>query len=56
MQQTPKPLAQVPDLVPPCLSQSLEEKQVPLLPVMETHGSFLNETIVKSDKTGIRNT
>ena len=51
MQQTPKPLAQVPDLIPPLFSQSLELRQVPLLPLLLWQGSFLKETMVKSDKT-----
>ena len=51
MQQTPKPLAQVPDLMPPLFSQSFELRHVPLLPVKLWHGSFLKETIVNRDKT-----
>ena len=47
----PNPLAQVPDLIPPRLSQSLDERQVPLLPVRAWQGSFLKETIVKRDRT-----
>ena len=35
MQQAPNPLAQVPDLIPPRLSQSLWERHVPLLPVRD---------------------
>ena len=52
MQQAPNPLAQVPDVIPPRLSQSLWERQVPLLPVSDWQGSFLKETIVKRDRTG----
>ena len=54
MQQTPKPLAQVPDLIPPLFSQSFELRQVPLLPLLLWQGSFLKETIVNSDKTEIK--
>ena len=32
-------------------SFTLEEKQVPLLPVSETQASFLKETMVKSERT-----
>ena len=52
MQQVPKPLAHVPDLMPPLRAQSLELRQVPLLPFRLWQGSFLKETIVKRDKTG----
>ena len=52
MQQVPKPLAHVPDLIPPLRAQSLELRQVPLLPFKLWQGSFLKETIVKRDKTG----
>ena len=54
MQQTPKPLAQVPDLIPPLKAQSLELRHVPLFPVWLWQGSFLKETIVKRDKTEIK--
>lgn len=50
-QQTPNPLAHVPEAVPPRLEHSLDEQQVPLVPVVEVQGPCFQETIVKRDKT-----
>ena len=50
-QQTPNPDAQVPEAVPPNFEQSDELQHVPLLPAVDAQASFLNVTIVKSDKT-----